>query len=843
MRLRDDTRLSDLLRLVAREMESDVCVLWELASWADLEARPPTGQLHSVESTFLTPEHRAQHALMAADFEKDFTGRLVSRQADQSAYANTLFESDATSRSASLFAELRLTKGASACLKTSDGRVSALSVYRVEEGKKFTPEEAQKLEELAFETLALWDVLAEQQIGHLISRSYNILYGKDWPEITEQGRKDLKDRLHTLAREVSRTFHCHEVSIYLHDWLTPQKHELQATTLPREQVQDWHLVGNRDDEGLSGWILTDHKDGPARYLRIPDLQDFRQPDRREVWRKRNKAPKLDWKDGAKVEGRIQDIFGLNPAQGSPPLAFLAVQIRSIILEGMIRCSLAKDPYYFSQKERVMLQRLARVIAEWWDQWMTRREKHSNNVIWQAMLKSSSDLNEEIHKQVARISDATWDETAMRLAVFKKASRAIFEAIPGGSIVTLRVRDRTGGFRLAWVDCIPEIYSTQALAQMQRAIGARLRPHPDFATTRGKLIAAEACLNRRPISKQITQFVDDGSDTSGNPGRAKRSADYGQEARFFSKCEWLCSAPIALAGEMLGVIDVGFMSDYVFLLVQDRLEKLLQMVGRNIGVYEYLLSQIRAQAELKRQHLLTYANVSHQIKSPLRTAVQRADWVCRDLPDGSKPIDKIEKEAARVRGLCQKAFRVAKSMELHAKISQGRQISCTPRKTPLSTVAKTTLEALIDGRFLIGRHDDIEFSLDANQIEHPNVQALVDLGHWEQVVDAVVNNAFKYSNANSEVRAKFLLEGKHLALEITNHGIHLCEAGAKECVKPGWRAPEAQEVDQDGSGLGCWLASTLMEMMGGGLEAKPTDKHGDTTFRLILPVVAEQRTRY
>jgi K+-sensing histidine kinase KdpD len=190
------------------------------------------------------------------------------------------------------------------------------------------------------------------------------------------------------------------------------------------------------------------------------------------------------------------------------------------------------------------------------------------------------------------------------------------------------------------------------------------------------------------------------------------------------------------------------------------------------------------------------------------------------------------------GQCRKAFRVTSFLDFFAKVSRGEKIKATVRSQSLGSLWKILIESLLDHRYTVGRHVGVNF--DANDLDlfrkkHEDVRLLLDLKLTEQVIDAVVGNAFKYTQRGEVVTALGELEDSQFVLKIISRGVGLSPEEARLCTQKFWRGEEAKDVDADGSGLGLFLTSLIMEAQAGSLTPFPTTAGGDTCMILRFPL--------
>jgi len=102
---------------------------------------------------------------------------------------------------------------------------------------------------------------------------------------------------------------------------------------------------------------------------------------------------------------------------------------------------------------------------------------------------------------------------------------------------------------------------------------------------------------------------------------------------------------------------------------------------------------------------------------------------------------------------------------------------------------------------------------------------------DQALDALVDNAVKFSGEGSTVTVRVSADDGGVAVHVIDTGPGLDENDREHATDRFWRAPDAQNVE--GSGLGLPIVAVLVEASGGKLDLLPAEPHG-LHARLWLP---------
>lgn len=106
----------------------------------------------------------------------------------------------------------------------------------------------------------------------------------------------------------------------------------------------------------------------------------------------------------------------------------------------------------------------------------------------------------------------------------------------------------------------------------------------------------------------------------------------------------------------------------------------------------------------------------------------------------------------------------------------------------------------------------------------------------QVLDNVVGNAIKYSNANGEVNINIHAEGDQVILQVTDQGPGISSADQPHIFDKFYRGSNISS-DFAGSGLGLAIVKTIVENHQGRIWLESTLGKGSSFF-IVLPVHEE-----
>lgn len=116
---------------------------------------------------------------------------------------------------------------------------------------------------------------------------------------------------------------------------------------------------------------------------------------------------------------------------------------------------------------------------------------------------------------------------------------------------------------------------------------------------------------------------------------------------------------------------------------------------------------------------------------------------------------------------------------------------------------------------------------------------------KQVLTNLIDNAFKYSPDDSQIRIRLEPTGcsGEIRIRVADQGRGVCEEDRERIFNEPFYRPEAGEAGSSGTGLGLNLAKRYMEAMGGRLWVESPGTGQGSEFIVILPVgISPQRSR-
>jgi signal transduction histidine kinase len=782
-----DCRLVDLLEKIGGSVGAIGCVLWEAVP--PLHGGPGAqyeDSLYVLESWIAFEGHRfARHDLPISGSIPGRAFQLKKVQVENQPLAELEFR--VPDRPCSL---------ATCALPVvaPDANEGVLSVYRPQD-RPFTEADVELLTSLALLLLPLYQALRDRVSYALLKDIEREIHESDIKlQRRILSREEKQSLIQRICELLAPALSCLEVSIFLNDWLEdPNNYRRVGSILGRSDRGESYRKTEQGD-GLTGWVL--YHSSP---IRIFDLKTFEE-DRTKI---RKSYENITWGDRLGIKSVAMEKLELDSEDQLPPLSVMMVPIRlGAEAIGVIRCAVARGPYYFANRDERLLKVVADQIAQCWSIWLSRREVQEENNAWHEFIQGTQKLNDFVQVEADR-------ESPDELSIFEEALRLIKSVVPGLDGVSIRVLNE-GKRCLQYAGTLPRDPNRYKVTFPLDGPGAS--------------VGAEVM--RTGTLRSIPDLRQDGPDAGDAPSGARR----------------IIVAPLThdnAPKNRFGVIDLWGSGEREFPRYAEQVAALL---GRQLGMYHRLVTTIIDLRQQQKARLQAWKDLSHQLKSPVLQAKKRADLLLREMTTWKADHPKAEapelnSQLFAIRGLCRKAKRVTISLGLLESFASPNPINLDRKQLKLEALVKMLIEASMDNQVLIDPRRGIKFGVDSSTLDVPGlsrVEADVDL--LEQAVGNLLDNAGKYSYDNTSVRIFGGLTNKRqFHISVVNKGIKIAPHEVRDCVRREWRSEQAKLLTQEGSGIGLWIVDQIMKVHGGSLVIVPTTPSSLTEVKLVFPV--------
>jgi len=233
---------------------------------------------------------------------------------------------------------------------------------------------------------------------------------------------------------------------------------------------------------------------------------------------------------------------------------------------------------------------------------------------------------------------------------------------------------------------------------------------------------------------------------------------------------------------------------------------------------YLLKIIKHQKQLAEVKNDLISNITHEFKTPIATIGVALESISNfnAIEDKAKTKKYLTMSTEQLNKL---TIMVEKLLETATLDSDNLELNKTP----------TDISALLSN---LTNRFKIQFpkKVFETNFETKNLIAKVDVFHFENLLNNILDNAVKYGGPN--ITVQLISNIKSFQIKISDNGKTLTQANKDRIFEKFYRVPKGNTHDVKGFGIGLYYVKSIVEKHKGtvNLELKPTL----TTFIITLP---------
>jgi signal transduction histidine kinase len=230
------------------------------------------------------------------------------------------------------------------------------------------------------------------------------------------------------------------------------------------------------------------------------------------------------------------------------------------------------------------------------------------------------------------------------------------------------------------------------------------------------------------------------------------------------------------------------------------------------------------AEANRMKSEFVSIVSHQLRAPLSNLKWTIDLLLSEKINleqekGLEFLEVLEQNTQRMGDLISDLLMVS-------RIEQGKFV---PRKKSISL--KELVDEVIKEMSIFCKVNNANVTFEP---EENLPQIFSDPSQTKIAITNLLDNAIRYINDNGKIEMKLAKKDKGLYFEIKDNGVGIPEGDKKHIFQKFFRSQNALKKQTSGSGLGLYIAKSIIEKAGGKIDFKSQEGHG-STFWFTLPL--------
>ncbi|MFD0020116.1 sensor histidine kinase [Streptomyces sp. NPDC058382] len=200
-----------------------------------------------------------------------------------------------------------------------------------------------------------------------------------------------------------------------------------------------------------------------------------------------------------------------------------------------------------------------------------------------------------------------------------------------------------------------------------------------------------------------------------------------------------------------------------------------------------------------------ADASHQLRNPLAALLLRIELLALELPEGNQEIASVRTEGKRL----------GQVLDDLLDLALAEHAAADPQLTDIGAL---TTERVSSWR-PVAEEKGVRLMADGT----PAVTAWTDPIALSSALDAIIDNALKFTPADEEVRVTVASGSEHVTVVVADRGPGLTEQELERVGDRFWRSSQHQNVR--GSGLGLSISQALLAASRGSIVYERHEPHG------------------
>jgi len=240
--------------------------------------------------------------------------------------------------------------------------------------------------------------------------------------------------------------------------------------------------------------------------------------------------------------------------------------------------------------------------------------------------------------------------------------------------------------------------------------------------------------------------------------------------------------------------------------------------RELGVYFEGFKRTLKEEENSTKALIT--DISHQLKNPLASLRMSYELAVGDQLTQEERREFKEQEKQEIEKL---------ETLLKELVDLSRLETHMIRLNPSKESLKKTIAGAVSQVYMKARNKDMEVQVDMEA----DMEICHDRKWTEEALVNVLDNSVKYSGEHTTITVRVTPLAMNVLIEVEDEGIGIRTEELYQIYQRFYRGEDAKKTEEEGAGVGLYLARMILERQGGAIYAKQKAPKG-TVFRITLP---------
>lgn len=266
---------------------------------------------------------------------------------------------------------------------------------------------------------------------------------------------------------------------------------------------------------------------------------------------------------------------------------------------------------------------------------------------------------------------------------------------------------------------------------------------------------------------------------------------------------------------------GLTKEAVYEGTRSRIYMQLESLGQKI-----VLNEQRIEME-KEDTKALITDLSHQLKTPaasIKMCFQLLEDENLEPEEKEEFLNRLGGQVASLEGLLGALVNISRMEAGVIEIHRERD-----------NIFDTVVQA-VNQVYMKAEEKGIEIVIENSDEDIHKLSLLYDVKWTREAIVNVLDNAVKYSPANSQIQIKLIKQLYFLRIEITDEGIGIKTEEINQIFQRFYRGTHEVVRQAEGSGIGLYLTRKILEEQGGSIMVMiPKGKRSGSTFVIMLPM--------
>ncbi len=225
-------------------------------------------------------------------------------------------------------------------------------------------------------------------------------------------------------------------------------------------------------------------------------------------------------------------------------------------------------------------------------------------------------------------------------------------------------------------------------------------------------------------------------------------------------------------------------------------------------------------EVNQIKLRFFTNISHEFRTPLSLILGPLDNMLAEKPD-----EKNQKRLLLIRQNAERLLRLINQIIDFRKI-ENQKMTINLKSGDLISFSKNIFNSFIE----LAEKKGIFLHFNTMETE---LNTLFDHDKMDKILFNLLSNAMKFTSEQGEIALSILVSGDEITIEVKDTGIGIPEKDIIHIFDRFYQVKEHAALEANSSGIGLTLVKEFVELHGGDLQVRSTEKIG-SCFVITLP---------